>query len=177
MTALRRLWAPVLVALLVAVLVGPAGGAVMAVESRTTVRTITIPGGAFIPTNDDAGYQNDGYQVVVVGPAVDGEFTAQLFFEAPVVRIKKMVLYAYDNGGDAVCVGMYRTTPGVGWEEEMGTVCSTGDTNGVRSFTQRTFNTQRVTGHYGPYLYLWLPGTYSNGYSFYAVRITYAIIP
>ena len=146
MTALKRVWVAALVALMVAVLVGPAGGVVTAVESRTTVRTITIPGAAFVPTNDDLGFQIDGYQVVVVGPSTNGEFTAQLTFEAPVVRIKKLVLYAYDNGGDAVCVDLYRSTPGDGYRDEMGQVCSTGDTNGVRSFAQRTFTSQRVTG-------------------------------
>ena len=183
MSTTRRWWVPLLAAglvtLLLAVFVGPPGAgdeAKAVVEPRATTRTITIPGGAFIPTNDDLGWQNDGYQVVVVGPSTSGSFTAPLFFEAPEVTIKRMTLFAYDNGGGAVCVGLYRTKPGIGDDQEMGEVCSTGDTNGVRSFTARAADLSylRLTGLHGPYLGLYVPGTYSNGYSFYGVRITYS---
>lgn len=177
-TVLRRRWAPVLgallaVALLMAVVIGPSGDSVGAAEGVTITRTITIPGGAFVPTNDDLGYQNDGDQMVVVGPSVNGEFIAPLFFEAQEVRIKKMVLFAYDNGPGSVCASIYRTTPANGSDQEMGQVCSTGDTNGVRTFPTSSFSIRWMKGGYGPYVYLYLPGTYSNGYSFYALRIIY----
>lgn len=178
-TVMRRLWAPGLVALLavallMAILVGSSSEPVGAVEPRATTRTITIPGGAFVPTNDDLGYQNDGDQMVVVGPSVNGEFIAPLFFDAQEVKIKKMILYAYDNGSGSVCASIYRTLPGTGTDQQMGQVCSTGDTSGVRSFVQRTFSIRNIKGGHGPYVYLYLPGTYSSGYSFYALRIVYS---
>ena len=52
----RRLWFPVPVALLVAVLVGPTG--VTAVEPRVTTTSIMIPAAAFIPNTDDYDYAN-----------------------------------------------------------------------------------------------------------------------
>jgi len=181
-TVVRRPWTPVLVALLavallMAILAIPSGEPVGAAEPREVTRTVTIPGGAFVPTNDDTGYQNDGEQMVVVGPSSNGEFMAPLFFEAQEVRIKKMFLYAYDNGSGSVCASIYRTTPATGGDQEMGQVCSTGDTNGVRSFVQKTFSIRWVKGGFGPYVYLYLPGTYSNGYSFYALRIVYTYQP
>ena len=111
--------------------------------------------------------------MVVVGPSVTGEFVAPLFFEAGRVQIKKMVLYAYDSGPGSVCVSIYRTTPATGGDQEMGQVCSTGGTNGVRTFPKTSFSIRTVKGAVGPYVYLYLPGTYSSGYSFYALRIIY----
>ena len=174
MTALRRLWVPVLAALLVAALVGPTG--VTAAEPRATTGTITVPGAAFGPREDDNGFINDGYQVVVVGPSTDGEFVAPLFFETNEVVIRKITLYAYDNGSGSVCVTMNRSTPASGSDEEMGEVCSTGAATGIRSFvlSGADMANKRITAAYGPYLHLWLPGTYSSGYSFYAVKIVYS---
>jgi len=174
MTAVKRLWIPVLVALLVAVLVGAVG--VTAAEPRATSRTVTIPAAAFTPQDDDlagVGYENLGYQMTVVGPAASGYFIAPLFFEAPEVKIKKMVLFAYDNGGGSVCVELSRSTPASGNRQDMGEVCSTGAATGVRSFTEKTISPRNVAGWHGPYLELYIPGVYSNGYQFYAVRITY----
>jgi hypothetical protein len=172
MTAVKRLWVPVLVALLVAVLVSPAG--VTAAEPRTTVRTVTIPAAAFTPVDDDVGYENLGYQMTVVGPSVAESFIAPLYFEAPVVRIKKIVLFAYDNGGGNVCVYLSRSTPNDGYRQDLGEVCSTGASTGVRTFAQQTFSSRRITSYHGPYLELYIPGVYSSGYQFYAVRIVYS---
>jgi len=175
MIALRRLWIPALVGLLVAALVGPVGAEEKAGEPRAISRTMTVPGAAFVPSNDDLGYQIDGYQVVVVGPSSNGTFYAPLTFDAPEVKIRKLVLYAYDNGGGAVCVELSRSTPTDGNRQDMGNVCSTGDTTGVRRFIQTSLDIRWVKEKHGPYLELYIPGTYSSGYSFYGLQIFYTI--
>lgn len=158
---------------LLAILVGSSSDSAEATGRAVITRTVTIPGGAFVPTDDDTGYQNDGDQMVVVGPSTSGEFIAPLSFEAQEVKIKKMVLYAYDNGAGSACASIYRTTPATGGDQEMGQVCSTGGTNGVRAFSQTSFDIRWMKALYGPYVHLHLPGTYGNGYSFHALRITY----
>jgi hypothetical protein len=175
MTALKRLWVPVLVALLVAVLVGPVG--VTAAEPRATYRTVTIPAAAFTPQDDDLakeGYENLGYQMTVMPPATNGYFIAPLSFDVSEVTIRKMVLFAYDNGGGSVCVYLSRSTPANGYRQDMGDVCSTGAATGVRSFEEKAFTIRRITNWHGPYLELYIPGVYSSGYQFYGVRITYS---
>jgi hypothetical protein len=167
----RRLWVPVLAALLVATLVGPAGGAVTAAEPRATVGTITIPAGAFIPTRDDWDFSNAG-DALWLDSGTTAAFTAPLFFPVPEVTIRKITLYAYDNGGGDICVGIYRTTPATGGEQAMSTACSVGASDSVRAFTATTFAHRRITGAYGPYLYLPLTPAYAQ-YRVYGVKITY----
>jgi hypothetical protein len=173
----RRLWVPVLAALvgalLAVMLVGPLGarGNAGAVEPRTTNRTITIPAGAFSPTDETYAFTNYGSQLWV--DSGGGNFAAPLFFEAAEVTIRKITLYAYDNGLGEVCVTLYRTIPATGGEAEMGQACSTSADVTVRAFTQTTLSPRRITGAYGPYLWLDLPGD-DTMYRFYAVRITYS---
>jgi len=174
MRAPRTLLVPVLVAVLVALLVGPA--VVTAAEPRAVSRTVTVPAAAFAPGDDDTGFINDGYQVVVVGPSTNGEFVAPLFLEAEAVTIRRMTLYAYDNGADDICLTLYRLNPATVDDQVMGEVCSTGAASGVRTFVLpgTGFTRRIVNGGYGPYLHLWVPGTYGDGYSFYAVKIVYS---
>jgi hypothetical protein len=54
----------------------------------------------------------------------------------------------------------------------MATACSTGASDSVRAFTETTFAYRRITGAYGPYLYLPLTPAY-NQYRVYGVKITY----
>lgn len=177
----RRLWVPVLAALvgalLAVMLVGPLGARQEAgalVEPRVTNRTITIPAGAFSPNSDSQDFVNDGSQLWTTSG--HGYFTAPLFFEAPVVTVKKITLYAYDNNSSSeVCVALFRTTPTTGSQQTIGGVCSSGaSTTNPQVFTQTSLTHRRVTGAYGPYLWVSLPGSYSDGYRFYGVKITYS---
>jgi hypothetical protein len=64
MATTRRLWVPVLVGCLVAVLFGPAG--VTAVEPRTVTAGIMIPAAAFAPIHGGYSYYNDGLNSITV---------------------------------------------------------------------------------------------------------------
>lgn len=146
-------------------------------ETRATIRrTVTIPPGAFIVTDDDTSFDNAGDELAVKGPSTHGTFTAPLFVENAPVRIRNMTLYAYDNGAGSVCLSMYRITPANGdsdTEDRMGEVCSTGAANGIREFTVPSWEVRPIQGQHGPYLYLYLPGVYTAGYGFYGAKITY----
>ncbi len=167
----RRLWVPLLAAILIAALVGPAGGAAGAAEPRLTTRTITIPAGAFSAASDNIDFVNYGSELSTESGG--GNFVAPLFFEAPQVTVKKITLYAYDNGGSDICLILYRTTPASGGQQIMGAACSTGaSTTLPREFTMTTLNPKLITGGYGPYVMLSLPGP-NAGYAFFAVKITY----
>jgi hypothetical protein len=170
-STIRRLWVPVLAAVLVATLIGPASGVVTAVEPRVTTRTITLPAAAFNPTSDNWDFENLGYNLY--SNLWGANFTTPLFFEAPAVTIRRITLYALDSGAQDMCVYLRRSTPAVGGEDDMGQVCSSGAGIGVRAFIQTTFTHRRISGAYGPYLWLYLPDTEVAGYEFYAVKITY----
>ena len=168
---MRGLWVPVLAALLVAALVGPAGGVVTAAEPRLITRTITIPAGAFSAATDNIDFINYGSELWTQSGG--GNFVAPLFFEAPRVTIKKITLYGYDNGGSNICLILYRTTPTSGGQQIMGEACSTGASSTYsREFTLTALTPRVITGGYGPYLMLNLPGS-SVSYAFFGVRITY----
>jgi hypothetical protein len=180
----RRLWVPLLALLLVAVIVGP--GTVTATEPRVTTRTITIPAAAFQPSSDSTGvHYNPGYKLTT---DISRTFVAPLSFEAPVVYVKRITLVAYDNlpySGTGffsdlqlqvpfgeICAFLMRSTPMSDSYEFMSSVCSDGTGTLVRAFTQRAFTVRRITGAYGPYLFLWFGG--GDGLSFNAVKITYS---
>ena len=175
----RRLWMPMLVAVLVGllgavILIGPLGahGDAAAVQPRATVtRTVTLPAAAFSPRDNDTDYYNNS--AVLYTHSGQGDFIAPLFFEAPEVRIKKIVLYAYDGGVSDVCVKLLRYPPDMGDGDLMGQVCSSGSAYGARPFTQTSLTYRRITGAYGPALWLSLPGDHAD-YVFYSVRIVYS---
>ena len=181
MSTLRRFQVPVLAALIGALgavismgALSSGGQAQAAPEPRLTVtRTVTIPPAAFRPTKDDWDFSNGGAGLALdsIGTAF---FTAPLHFEAPVVTIRKITLFALDNGPNSIIAVLYRTTPVDGLLQNMGAVTSVGSDDSVRSFTERGLTLRRVTGAYGPFLLLQLPGSYSAGYLFHGVRVTYA---
>ena len=168
----RRLWVPVLTALLAMALVG--GGVAAADVEPRAVRTITIPAGDFSVIDDSYTFHNNGFNLW--SDSGSAAFAAPLFFEPGVVTIQKMVLFAYDNGGSSVCIYLLRTTPGNGSEQEMGEVCSSGaSTTDPQSFTSTYFAPAQVnSAWYGPYLWLYQPGSNADGYKFNGVRITYS---
>jgi hypothetical protein len=176
MHSIKRLWVPLLAGLLIGGLLWSTNdGATAAVEPRSINRSKTISANAFTPITDDLSYENIGYQMVVEGPSTYGEFWAPIFFEAPEVRIRKIVLYAYDNGGQSVCVTLHRTVPKYGNEDDMATVCSTGASNGIRGFVEKTIDPKWAKEAHSPYLELYLPDIYSQGYAFYGLQIYYTI--
>ncbi len=129
MVASTRLWAPLVVGLLVAGALGIGGSGAAAVEPRVTAGSIMIPASAFIPATGGLDYYNLGSDLHVHGA---GEFYAPLWFPAPVVDIKKVTIYAYDNQAAAqVCVTLWRTRPaGPNFLDNAGQVC-TGDSTAL----------------------------------------------
>lgn len=144
-----------------------------AAEPQTIVsRTITIPAAAFDPTSHAMAYENHGPSLfMVVG---DGTFRATFGFEAREIVVREMVLYATDDGPGAICVYLNRSKPADGAGETMGEICTTGHEPGVRTFTLNSanFDYRRLTGAYGPYLRLTMPGTMTDGYLVYDLKIT-----
>lgn len=111
----RRVWVPVLVALLVGALLGPASGAVTAAEPRVMTANLMIPAGAFVPVRTTDAYQNAG---TLLWTDAGGDFIAPLTFPVPIVNIKKITLYSLDTGSDGeVCVSLFRTRPTQGSED------------------------------------------------------------
>ena len=80
-----------------------------------------IPAAAFIPTYNSDYFSMGSYLAVASG---SGSFTAPLSFPVPIVNIKKIAAYAYDNsGGASVCVSLYRARP-IDASEPAGQVCT-----------------------------------------------------
>jgi len=123
----RRLWVPVLAALLVAVVLGSGGGAVAAVEPRVTTASIMIPGAAFTPMDADQEY-SIGVSGVMGGATGTTTLFAPLWFPVAVVNIKKITLYAYDGSTTAdLWLWLNRAHPsGVTSTEPLGQVGTAG---------------------------------------------------
>jgi len=103
------LTAALVVAMLAAV-PGNSDQAMAAKEPRATFGKVMVPAAAFIPTSDDWDYSSEGYFLKTLSGI--GSFTAPLSFPVPVVRIRKITLYALDNtAGGSVCVELYRADP------------------------------------------------------------------
>jgi hypothetical protein len=173
MTRLNRLWIPVLVGLLVAALLGPTGGgAATAAEPRLTTASIMIPAAAFIPTTDNFDYNNDGYGLqVTLG---SGGFIAPLSFPVPVVNIKKITLYAYDNDSlSQVCVKLYRARPADADRDSTGgSLCTSDVAVAPQAPYKTTINPRRVTAaSQGAYLWVDLS---SPTVTLYGVKINYS---
>jgi hypothetical protein len=119
MTA-RTLYVPMLLALLVAVLLGP--GVVTAAEPRATTGRIMIPAAAFNPTGPTIEYSNGGYYLTGTGT-----YQAMVEFPAPVVNIRRITLYATGSSSGVVCAFLYRAYPPDADSVEQGSVCTTDD--------------------------------------------------
>ena len=158
MARMKRLWAPVLVALLVAALLGPASGAVTAVEPRLVTANLLVPAGAFVPVRTTDGYQNAG---TLLWTDTGGDFLTEVTFPVPIVTIKRITLYSLDTdaGGEA-CVALFRTRPTQGSEDTAAFgLCSTDNPGdpGVASMAVADF--RRVdTASQGAILQLFLSG-------------------
>jgi len=165
----NRIRTPVLVALLVTILMGAAGGEVTAVEPRAAVRSIMIPAPVFTPARSGLDYNNNGSDVSLASGS--GDLLAPLSFPAAVVNIKKITIYALDNNPAAkLCVTLYRTKP-LQPEENAGEVC-TGDSSSFQIRDLTTLSPRRVnTALQGSHLRVYFTGP---DVFLSAVKVTYS---
>jgi len=158
MARMRRFWAPMLVALLVAALLGPTGGAVTAIEPRLVTANLMVPAGAFVPVRATDGYQNAG---TLLWTDTGGDFLASITFPVPIVTIRKITLYSLDTdaAGEA-CAALFRTRPTQGSEDTAAFgLCSTDDPGDPGVVSTAVANFRRVdTATQGAILQLFLSG-------------------
>ncbi|MFH1329359.1 MAG: hypothetical protein ABIJ48_01675 [Actinomycetota bacterium] len=167
MSTMRRLWVPVLAALLVAVLIGP--GVVTAAEPRATTGKIMIPTASFTPTTDNLDYSNLGLMLYMNSGS--GRFLAPLVFPVQEVNIRKIVLYAYDYSGTGqVCATVFRASPPTAGQLNLGGVCTTDSTADPQTPSTSVISPRRVnTAVTGPYLWV----SIDSGLVFYGVSVLY----
>lgn len=175
MAAIRRLQGPLLAALLVVGMVSPVswrGEAGAAVEPRATIRTVTIPASAFTPMSDIIPYSRGaGYLETRSG---SGTFLAPVFFEAPVVTIRKVVLHVIDAGPGSIIMDLYRTQPAEQKTVLLGEVVSAGSSVAMQVVTLSNLTERRISGAFGATLSISLPGPYTDGYRFLGAKVTYS---
>jgi hypothetical protein len=167
--ASRRLWVPLLVALLVAALIGP--GVMTGAEPRATVtRALMIPAAAAIPGWSDMDYSNNG-GTLTLGSGI-GTFSIPLSFAVPVVTLKRITLYAYDNGpGSQASANLWRTYPPEAAQAWLGTAATIDGADDPQTVTTTTISPRTVnTANYGLFLAVHLSGTAK----FYGVKILYS---
>jgi hypothetical protein len=171
MARMRRLWVPVLVGLLVAVFLGPAG--VTAVEPRTVTASIMIPAAAFTPTVDEADYLN-GLSYLGVNNSGYYYF-APLSFAAPEVNVRRITLYAYDNDSlpsHEVCVWLYRTNPTTAAAAFQGSACTSDGTLDPQVVYTTDIGPRTVnTAVHGSFLRI---GISAGAERLYGVKVTYS---
>lgn len=174
MARTKRLWVPVLAGLLVAGLLGVGGGGAVAAEPRTVTASIMIPTAAFIPAYDGIDYSNWGPHITV--GSTGGAFAAPLSFPVPVVTIRRITLYAYDNDPAAnVCASLLRSRPAAGVEDNAGGVCTVNSPDDPQTVYTTAMNPRQVnTAFHSPYLWVSLSGP---GVWIYGVKITYTYDP
>jgi len=101
-----------------------------------------------------------------------GNFTAPLAFPVSEVNIKRITLYAYDNGAGSTCVTAYRSRPAGGAADWAGGPCTANNpANPQAVFSTATGPGRQVnTAHHGPYLWLTNGGP---GMKVYGVKVNY----
>ena len=164
----KRLWVPLVVGLLAAVLAGPA--TVTADEPRVTTRSVIIPASAFIAIDDATGYHNEGFYLA---SKVYGVYHATLVFPVQVVSIRRITLYAVDNVAEGdVCVSLLRWAPATGSLANAGGVCTAGATGtDLQTVFTTSISPRRVsTAVQGAFLMLTLYPTQN----LIGVKITYS---
>ncbi|MFH1330371.1 MAG: hypothetical protein ABIJ48_06970 [Actinomycetota bacterium] len=171
MTLTRKITVPLLAGLLVAALVGmsPGGDSAIAAPQARTGGKIMIAAASFIPTTDNWDYSNNGYSLATTGNS--GNFTAPIPFPVPVVNIKKIILYAYDNGAGSVCATVYRASPPTGNELNLGAVCTTDQVAYPQDPSTSAISPRRAnTALVGPYLWVTVP----EEAQFFGVSVLYS---
>ena len=171
----RRLLPVLLVAgLIVAAVAWPNGAAseaAAAPEPRTTTYRMVVPAAAFIPAYPDFGYVQGGeYLSSLTSFAA---FIAPIQFPYPVVTIKAITLYAYDNGSQDFILHLGRTRPATGTGAITAILKSTGQSaTDPRAFTTTAISPRVInSASHGAYLALFPPP--GTAYKFYGVTIRY----
>ena len=143
-----------------------------AAEPRATTRTVTIPASAFNPMSDILTYSRGaGYLETRSG---SGTFLAPVFFEAPVVTIRKVVFYGIDAGPGSIRMELIRTQPAEQKTLSLGTVLTAGSSYSMQVTTLSELLQRRVSGAYGATLSVYLPGPFTDGYRFLGAKVTYS---
>ena len=141
-----------------------------AVEPRVTTRSIMIPAAAFIPTTDNFDYLNTGFGLEMTSGTAN--FTAPLSFPVPVVNIKRITLYAFDDdASNQVCVTLYRARPADASEDHTGQVCTTNASAPQYASTTVISPRRLSTAVQAAYLWVNISGP---GVVLYGVKITYS---
>jgi hypothetical protein len=172
----HRCWISVLAALLVALLVGGVGASGEAgagSASRSTTRTVTIPAAAFTPITGDADYSK--LEADLHLDSGTGTFETPVYFEAPVVQIRKVVFYVVDAGAGGVAAGVYRVQLAENLTIHLGESYSIGSGSWeAQTVTVSDLTERRVSGAYGVVLNVYLPGTGAQGYKLLGAKVTYS---
>ena len=112
---------------------------------------VSVPAAAFIPFRNDFSYHNTGKYLSMEGSA-NGIFTAPVYLPGT-KTVTQVNLYAEDESNDNLCVTLYLVSSVDGTEENMGSVCSSGNEAGVRTFSITNIDPDKVTPSKG--LYIW----------------------
>lgn len=141
-------------------------------EARASVHTLVVPAAAFVPAYEGFEYVNGGDELSTLNGFAG--FIAAVHFPYPEVTIKRVTLYAYDNGGDDFILNVGRSRPATGVGAIIATVHSSGQsTADSRAFTTAAVSPRVVNSAYhGVYLALFPPA--GPSYQFYGVVIRYA---
>lgn len=175
MASVRNAARPLFAALLAVAIIGPLswrGAEGAAVELQATTRTVTIPASAFNPMSDIVPYSRGaGYLETRSG---SGVFLAPVFFEAPVVSIRKVVFYAIDAGPGSIQMELIRTQPAEQKTLSLGSVLTAGSLFSMQVITLSNLAERRISGAYGATLSVYLPGPFTDGYRLVGAKVTYS---
>jgi len=164
----KRLGVPLLVTLLVALPLSVGAGGAAAEAPRATTGSIMIPAAAFTPSSNDWEYDNSGLDLIT---STGGNFLAPLSFPVPVVNIRRIILYALDNTGAAVCLTLYRSSPATDHEVLASWTCTTDSTDDPQVVSTTAINPKAVnTAVQAPYLWVNL----GPGHALYGVKVIYS---
>jgi hypothetical protein len=173
MSIRRSLWLALMTGLLIAAFLGTTGGAVTAEpEPRATNQAMTIAPAAFRPADQDTAFTNN-FGILYSNETGTSAFGAPLFFDAPEVKIRKIVLYASDNGPADICLQLRRLVAKDAQIDEMAEVCSTGESAGNRKFVVKDVSPKWIKEAHGAYFQIFMPQ--SNDYVLYGAQIFYTI--
>jgi hypothetical protein len=184
MTKIRRSWIALLLGgLLLATLVGvvwakpkgePAAHGTAAKLDKPKSHhgafhyTVTIPGGHFHPRYDGLDWYNGGNYIQMTSGV--GQFTAAVPMLPGNRTVESVTMYVQDNNGAVDACVYLRRTKTDGTETSMASVCSTGSSGSIRTFSDTSISPSTIWGGHGAYLYLSIASTNIQVYS---VQINY----
>jgi hypothetical protein len=102
------------------------GDEAVAKEPRATIGKIMLVPSDFLPRTDDAAYTTNAFALGVDGAYAS--FYATVRFPAPVVTVRRTILFGYDNSPQTeVCATMWRVLPARSGAQYMGDPACTTD--------------------------------------------------